>query len=196
NNGFGRRIDLIIATKDIELSTSEWKRKKSPAAKCLQQQAKNIRVNKAILRYFLDLPISEADKNKLMTVGMDWAGNMGYMFAVKPLDDVFVARTLYTLTIPTCIDELPFFIDTLDHLYSWRNHHVHIKDIVLKALCKREKEKFFSSVLGSSTTTAIDIDTSPNVYLTPTRSRRRTAESEIQGEEQELYQEEYQDEDE
>lgn len=190
NNGFGRRIDLILATKDMELSTSERKRKKSPAAKCLQQQAKNIRVNKAILRYFLDLPISETDKNKVMTVGMDWTGTMGYMFAVKPLDDVFVARTLYTLTMPTYIDELPSFIDTLDHLYSWRNYHVHIKDIVLAALCKREKEKFFSSVLGFSTPTTTDGDTSPNVYLTPTRSRRRSAESGIQGEEQEEYQEE------
>ncbi|KAI7891906.1 uncharacterized protein EV154DRAFT_399843, partial [Mucor mucedo] len=106
HNGFGRRIDLILATKDIELSTSEWKKKKTPAAKCLQQQAKNIRINKAILRYFLDLPISETDKSKVITVGMDWTGNMGYMFAVKPLDDVFVTRTLYTLTIPTYIDKL------------------------------------------------------------------------------------------
>ncbi|KAG1029284.1 hypothetical protein G6F43_014015 [Rhizopus delemar] len=64
SNGFGRRIDLILATKGMELSTSEWKRKKSPAAKCLQQQAKNIRINKAILRYFLVLPISETDKKK------------------------------------------------------------------------------------------------------------------------------------
>ncbi|KAG2220200.1 hypothetical protein INT45_005373 [Circinella minor] len=72
NNGFGRRIDLILTMKDIELSISEWKRKKSPAAKYLQQQAKNIRINKAILRYFLDLPISETDKNRMMmTVSMD-----------------------------------------------------------------------------------------------------------------------------
>ncbi|KAG2201000.1 hypothetical protein INT47_006544 [Mucor saturninus] len=105
-NGFGRRIDLILATKDIELSTSEWKKKKTTADKCLRQQAKNIRINKAILRYFLDLPICETDKSKVMTVGMDWTGNMGYMFAVKPLDDIFVTRTLYTLTIPTYIDEL------------------------------------------------------------------------------------------
>jgi hypothetical protein len=153
-------------------------------------------MNKAILRYFLDLLISETDKNNVMTVGMDWTGTMGYMFAVKPLDDVFVARTLYTLTIPTYIDELASFIDTLDHLYSWRNYHVHIKDIVLEALCKREKEKFFSSVLGSSTATTTDGDTSPNVYLTPTRPRRRSAESVVQDEEQEKYQEEYQDEDE
>ncbi|KAI8092134.1 uncharacterized protein B0P05DRAFT_621871 [Gilbertella persicaria] len=168
NNGFGRRIDLILATKD----------------------AKNIRVNKAILRYFLDLPISETDKNKIMTVGMDWTGTMGYMFAVKPLDDVFVARILYTLATPTYLDELPSFIDTLDHLYSWRNYHVHVKDIVLEALCKREKETFFSSVLGPSTATTIDVNASPNIYLTPTRPRHRRFESEIQDEEQE-----YQDED-
>ncbi|KAG2209948.1 hypothetical protein INT47_003383 [Mucor saturninus] len=196
HNGFGRRIDLILATKDIELSTSEWKKKKTPAAKCLQQQAKNIRINKAILRYFLDLPISEADKNKVMTVGMDWTGNMGYMFAVKPLDDVFVTKTLYTLTIPTYIDELPYFRDTLDHLYSWRNYHVLIKDIILRTLFKREKERFFYSVLGSSTTTTTNGSSSPNIYLTPTQSRRRRAKSEIQDEEQEEYQEDYEDEDE
>lgn len=190
NNGFGRRIDLILATKGVELSTSEWKRKKSLAAKCLQQQAKNIRINKAILRYFLVLPIAETDKKKVMTVGMDWTGTMGYMFAVKPLDDAFVASTLYTLTMPTYIDELPFFINTLDHLYSWRNYHIHIKDIILEALSKREKEKFFSSILGSSTGTTTDVNTSPNIYLSPTRSRRRRIEYEIQNEEQEEYQDE------
>ncbi|KAL9557684.1 hypothetical protein PS6_001703 [Mucor atramentarius] len=58
----------------MELSTSEWKRKKPPTAKCLQQQAKNIRINKAILRHFLDLPISETDKNKAMALDMDWTG--------------------------------------------------------------------------------------------------------------------------
>lgn len=61
NTGFGGRIDLILATKDVELSASERKRKKPPAVKCLQQQANNIRINKAILRYFLDLSVSEAD---------------------------------------------------------------------------------------------------------------------------------------
>lgn len=33
NNGFGRRIDLILATKNLELSTSEWKRNKTLPAK-------------------------------------------------------------------------------------------------------------------------------------------------------------------
>ncbi|KAI7854231.1 hypothetical protein BDC45DRAFT_535674 [Circinella umbellata] len=107
--------------------------------------------------------------NKVMTVSMDWTGTIGYMFAVKPLNDVFVTRTLYTLTIPIYIDELPSFIDTLDHLYSWRNYHALIKDIVLEAFSKREKERFFySSMLGSSTTATTGGSTSPNVYLTPT----------------------------
>ncbi|KAI9486911.1 MAG: hypothetical protein EXX96DRAFT_551092 [Benjaminiella poitrasii] len=183
NNGFGRRVDLILSSNDIELSTSEWKRKRCPVAKCLQQQAKNIRINKAILRYFLDLPISEDSKNNIMTVGMDWTGTVGYMFAVKPLDDVFIARKLYTLATPTYIDELPSFIDTLDHLYSWRNYHTYIKDIVLEALGKREKENFFSSLLGSSTVITANDDASPNIYLTPTRSRRRRTDTESGDEE-------------
>lgn len=149
-----------------------------------------ITIGKGQVIFFLVLPISEADKKKVMTVGMDWTGTMGYMFAVKPLDDVFIASTLYTLAMPTYIDELPSFIDTLDHLYSWCNYHVHIKDIVLEAICKREKESFFSSILRSSTVTTTDVDTSPNIYLTPTRSRRRRIESEIQNEEQEEYQDE------
>lgn len=40
NSSFGRRVDLILASKGTELSTSEWKKKKCPFAKCLQQQAK------------------------------------------------------------------------------------------------------------------------------------------------------------
>ncbi|KAI9470563.1 MAG: hypothetical protein EXX96DRAFT_542665 [Benjaminiella poitrasii] len=73
------------------------------------ERANNIRINKANLRCFLDLPISEADKNKVMTVGMDWTVTMGHMFAVKPLEDISVATHIY-------IDELPSFLDTLGHL--------------------------------------------------------------------------------
>ncbi len=100
-----------------------------------------------------------------MTIDMDWMGNMGYMFAIKPLEDVFVASTLYTLSTPTYIDELPSFLDTLDHLYSWRNYHIDIKDIVLKAFDKHEKEKSFSSMLDFSTATTTDANASPNIYL-------------------------------
>lgn len=71
NNGFVRRIDLILATKNIELSTSEWKRNKIPPVKCLQQQTKNTLMNKAMLTYLLDLPLNEADSDRVLTFGMD-----------------------------------------------------------------------------------------------------------------------------
>ncbi|KAI8967740.1 hypothetical protein BDF20DRAFT_1004608 [Mycotypha africana] len=139
----GERVSDASKT-GIKLSASEWKRKKSPTANCLQQQAKSIRINKAILRHFLNLPIPEADKDN--GGWMDWVGNVEYMFAIKPLEDAFVARTLFTLATPIYTDELPSFLDTLDHLYSWRNYHLCIKDIILKALAEREKEKLFSSI--------------------------------------------------
>jgi hypothetical protein len=163
NKGFGLRIDLILATKNIELSTSEWKWNKTPPAKCLQQQAKNIRMNKAILTSLLDLPFSEADGNRVFTVGMDWTGPMGYMFAIKQVKDVYVAKPISTLLMPTYLDELLSFEKTLDCLYAWRNHHLSLKEIMLPALCKYEQEKFFSSVLGTSE--PADGNISPNIYF-------------------------------
>ncbi|KAI9486504.1 MAG: hypothetical protein EXX96DRAFT_549303 [Benjaminiella poitrasii] len=170
NNGFGRRIDLILATKNLELSTSEWKRDKTSPAKCLQQQSKNIRINKAILTYLLGLPFNEADSDRVFTVGMDWTGPMGYMFAIKQVKDIYVAKPISTLLMPSYLEELPSFEETLNRLYAWRNHHLSLKEIMLSALRKCEQEVFFSSVLGTSV--SADIDNSPNIYLTPSRRRR------------------------
>ncbi|SAM06017.1 hypothetical protein [Absidia glauca] len=77
NAGFGRRIDMIMSTKNVELSSSEWKRPRTPIAKCLQQQSKNIRMNKAILSYLLALPIDQEDADNVFSVGMDWTGPIG-----------------------------------------------------------------------------------------------------------------------
>lgn len=142
-------------------------------------------MNKAILKQFLALPMPEAEKDKLMTIGMDWIGTIGYMFAVKRFEDVYVARTLHTLATPTYADELPSFLETLDHLYAWRNHHLHIKDIIFQAHDKREKERLFSSILGSSIAATNTTNTSPNIYLTPTKSRRKIVEADIIGQDQE-----------
>jgi hypothetical protein len=40
NYGFGRRIDLILSTKNIKLCTNEWKRSKTTAYQYLVQQGK------------------------------------------------------------------------------------------------------------------------------------------------------------
>ncbi|KAI7890283.1 uncharacterized protein EV154DRAFT_552325 [Mucor mucedo] len=138
SNGFGRRIDLILATKNLELSTSEWKRVKTSPSKCLQQQSKNIRMNKAILTYLLRLPFNEADSDLVFTVGMEWTGSMGYMFAIKQVKDIYVAKSISTLLMPSYLEELLSFEETLNCL----------------------------------TSVSADIDSSPNIYLTPSRRRR------------------------
>ncbi|KAI8877403.1 hypothetical protein K501DRAFT_134563, partial [Backusella circina FSU 941] len=106
NNGFGRRIDLILPTKNLEM-------------------------NKAILTYLLSLPFNEADSGREFTVGMDWTGPMGYMFAIKQLKDIYVAKPISTLLMPSYLEELPSFEETLNCLYAWRNHHLSLKEIML-----------------------------------------------------------------
>ncbi|KAG0183705.1 hypothetical protein DFQ28_001191 [Apophysomyces sp. BC1034] len=166
NKGFGRRIDLILSAQNEELSTSEWKRLKVSPRKSLIQQAKNIRMNKAILSYLLSLPIDDNLMDNVYTVGMDFTGPMGYMFAVKRIEDVYVSRRLSTLVIPTYLDELPSFIDTLDRLYAWRQHHCNLKDIVLPAIRSQKQAAHFANICGSDDA---GIPGSPNIYLTPTK---------------------------
>lgn len=166
NRGFGRRIDLILSAQNEELSTSEWKRLKVSSRKSLTQQAKNIRMNKAILSYLLSLPIDDKVMDHIFTVGMDFTGPMGYMFAVKRIEDVYVSRHLCTLVIPTYLDELPAFIDTLDRLYAWRHHHCNLKDIVLPAIRSQKQAAHFANICGSDDA---GIPGSPNIYLTPTK---------------------------
>lgn len=73
NRGFGRRIDLLLSTRDIEISTNEWKKKKVSKETCYVQQAKNIRMNKAILSKLIQLPL--ASKN-MHVLALDCVGKL------------------------------------------------------------------------------------------------------------------------
>lgn len=74
NHIYGRRIDLIIASSGVELSTNEWKRKNIPIKPALRQQSKNLRMNKAILKSLLENPIDQDLHDEICTLGMDWTG--------------------------------------------------------------------------------------------------------------------------
>ena len=69
----GRRIDLIIEAKQLELSTNEWRREVGFSS-ALKQQSKNIRMNKAILKHWLELPIPADKTSQLSVLAMDWVG--------------------------------------------------------------------------------------------------------------------------
>ncbi|KAI9262634.1 hypothetical protein EDC94DRAFT_584623 [Helicostylum pulchrum] len=118
----GRRIDLIIEAKKLEISTNEW-RKDVCFASALRQQSKNICMNKALLK-----------------------SSAGYMFVVSNVD-VFVSNYMASLQLPTYIADIPDFIDTLDSFYVWKNHQIEMKDIFLVALKKKESDARLSHLI-------------------------------------------------
>ncbi|CAO3588497.1 unnamed protein product [Absidia cylindrospora] len=79
---YGRRIDLIIQSQELELSTNEWKKEASVGIS-MKQQAKNTRMNKALLSKWLSYPVAEEMIPRLSTLAMDWIGSSGYMFSVS-----------------------------------------------------------------------------------------------------------------
>ncbi|KAL0095416.1 hypothetical protein J3Q64DRAFT_1693790 [Phycomyces blakesleeanus] len=144
NSGFGQRIDLIFTTKNIKLSTSEWK---------------------PILTYLLDLPFNEACGDCVFTAGIDLTGPMRYILAIKQLKDIYVAKPVSTLFISTYLDKLELFEKTVDCLYAWQNHCLRMKKFILPALRKCRKEVHFSSFFG--TYAPEDSNSSPNTCWTP-----------------------------
>ncbi|CAO3646841.1 unnamed protein product [Mucor hiemalis] len=172
NRGFGRRIDLLLSSKGIELSTNEWKRKKTTHDILITQQTKNIRMNKAILTKLHELPIEERSLQNTYTMSMDWVGSKGYTFAVKKVDDIYIALSLKTISMPIYLFQLPEFVNTLDTLYSWSHHQVKLQEVVLPAAIAKEDEDLFSEVTANNIADEGNVLGSPNVYLTPTKSRK------------------------
>ncbi|KAG0168807.1 hypothetical protein DFQ28_009627 [Apophysomyces sp. BC1034] len=138
----GRRIDLIIQSKDLELSTNEWK-KEANMGVSLKQQAKNIRMNKALLSKRLTCPVAAEMIPRLSTQAMDWIG-----IAVSQDEDVFVARLFANLELPTYVANIPDFMDTLDALYVWKNHHCAMKGILLPAIAKKDSRSVLANLVS------------------------------------------------
>ncbi|KAI7854082.1 hypothetical protein BDC45DRAFT_585732 [Circinella umbellata] len=98
----GRKIDVMVISENtrISLCAIEWKKKNASAKRLLIQQTKNLRVNKCHLAKILKLQLSNAQKKKMMVVGMDWKGFDGYMFTIRKVDGVYVANLLDQLSLP------------------------------------------------------------------------------------------------
>ncbi|KAI8339575.1 hypothetical protein BC941DRAFT_254416 [Chlamydoabsidia padenii] len=168
----GRRIDMIIESKDLELSTNEWKKDKVMNLSS-KQQAKNIRTNKALLTKWLTYPIANDMIPRLSTLAMDWIGSTGYMFSVSQYEDAFVARFFSNLELPVYVANLPEFIDTLDALYVWKNHHCAMKDILLPAISKKESHSVLANLVPAhDLPQSVCPEVSPNVLFTPSKRRR------------------------
>lgn len=69
-NTVGRKIDLLIGTLNMDISSSEWKKEKIAPSLVVDQQVKNARTNKCILKAIRELLVHDEP----FVLGMDWIG--------------------------------------------------------------------------------------------------------------------------
>ncbi|KAI8350312.1 hypothetical protein EDC96DRAFT_519486 [Choanephora cucurbitarum] len=71
----GRKIDILIKSKDIELSCCEFK---ASASKCLTsyQRSKNLRLNQEIKEGLKKVNVNT------QVIGLNWEGKYGYLFGL------------------------------------------------------------------------------------------------------------------
>lgn len=82
----GRKIDLLIRygrdTKDLELSSIEFKKPSVTASTAITQQCKNLRVNGAILNH-----LHRLNKKIDSLLAMDWIGKPFFHDSINDLND-------------------------------------------------------------------------------------------------------------
>lgn len=74
-NVTGRKIDLMMCSTGLELSSLEWKKVDTATKLIEEQRAKNTRVNSAILNNILN-KYFETKRNDIHIIGMDWLGKL------------------------------------------------------------------------------------------------------------------------
>lgn len=114
---FGRKIDFIL--KDSELNTNEFKKKDVSAAVAINQQVKNLRDNAAVLIESNKLTKDDSD----IVNGIDFVGDVGYMYKLVKYQDVIVATPVSKLVTPCDITTLKLFDYTSNSLYYLKVIH-------------------------------------------------------------------------
>ena len=143
-------IDVLMNIQDsiIALNSNKWKAKKTQNMK-LKQQSRNIRSNCAILDNLYIINKERTDSIMAMDVigkqeldffykkkrrernfMNDWVqeliiffslGEIGYLYLLKLKKNVYVATMVGSVFLPSSINELAAFKNTLETLVIWRN---------------------------------------------------------------------------
>ncbi|KAI7854996.1 hypothetical protein BDC45DRAFT_439873 [Circinella umbellata] len=100
------RVKLAEDNKDLELSSIEFKKPSVSASTAITQQCKNLRVNGAILNHLNGL-----NKKIDSLLAMDW---------IVAHHGVYVAKLIDILTIPTSLNGLLEFKNTLRLLFAFK----------------------------------------------------------------------------
>ncbi|KAG1142698.1 hypothetical protein G6F37_007407 [Rhizopus arrhizus] len=142
----GRKIDLLVRydrdTKDLELSSNEFKKPSITASNAITQQCKNLRVNGAILNHLHGL-----NKKIDSLLAMDWIGSTGYIYCLVAHYGVYVAKFIDILTIPISVNGLLEFKNTLRLLFAYKDFTLRIGIIAEHSLEERRKVDRFREVI-------------------------------------------------
>lgn len=171
----------------MELGSSEWKKKNISPSVGRQQQIKNVRINKTILRALERMPVDDDERCQLFVLGMDWIGKiqyskvygdgveltchigpLGYLFAVKQYDSAYIAHFMGDLVLPATIGNLVDFKKTLDLLFAYKYHHIRLARIMEPAYYRRNAELVLHSCRYPATPKR---DLSPDTLFTPVKRK-------------------------
>ncbi|KAF7724993.1 hypothetical protein EC973_000486 [Apophysomyces ossiformis] len=170
NTMHGRKIDLLLKQKnggehDIELSSNEFKRHCVTPNCAVIQQCKNLRINGAILGHMEAL-----DQNRRCghTVAMDWVGNVGYLYMLANVNDVYIAKKICILRLPKSLADVASFKSTLLALLRYQHF---IVELGKKTQCTMQARQDLETLCEIIDTTDDTVAAHPKhkIFFTPQR---------------------------
>ncbi|KAI8136988.1 hypothetical protein BJV82DRAFT_367935 [Fennellomyces sp. T-0311] len=162
---------LVARKKGYGLTAIEWKRKTIDDKQLLLQQCKSIRVNKCTLSAIWNLPILPENALDHYVLGMDWRGFCGYMFIVKKIHGIYIAKKKNgsDMWLPTHLKLVSRFKETLQLLLFWKNHLNTLCQMIDVAIAVKDSAGM-ESIAGAATLKRQSSD-SDFTYMSPKRSR-------------------------
>jgi hypothetical protein len=101
----------------------------------------------------------------LVKVFFFFAGNVGYMMAIKKVDSAYVAYHIGDLALPVSLSCLKDFKQTLSLLFSFKNHHFKLKKILAPS-CPRQANNQVLSMYRCGNAPA-KRSSSPGTFFSP-----------------------------
>ncbi|KAI1296359.1 hypothetical protein EDD11_007414 [Mortierella claussenii] len=168
---FGRKVDLVFKSRDIELVNFEFK-SHGVSESCLQiQHKKNIRLNRAIMEELRNKGIREPS-----VVFGDFEGLTGCFFSLSPFEDIFTCGLVEVASIPMDIIELEDLLrdgELLRVLITITNYIKDLENQAKHAIVANEQEhkrRKLARVYGTErpfTPPRLERTFSKSVWLTP-----------------------------
>ncbi|EIE87247.1 hypothetical protein RO3G_11958 [Rhizopus delemar RA 99-880] len=164
SNVHGRKIDLLIkyGHDDIVMSANKFKKHIVTSNIASSQQCKNLCVNETILAALQRLNPTTIDG----LIAVDWIGNVGYMFAIVDINDIYYTQKIEILVMPESTVDLAQFETTLDLLICYHHFIVSKGQEAQISLSKQKNLDRLCSIYGT-TDSSFGASNQHDIFFTP-----------------------------